>query len=272
MEIKAYAKINLALEVMGLCDGYRMVNNLMVLTDLYDVITLEKDKSITLKDNKIEDNIMIKAANAFFNHFKIDSGVYMTLDKRIPVAAGLAGGSTDAASVLKGLNELYNVNASSKELEDIAKTLGSDVPFFIDGRIALCTNRGEVVNHLNCNVPLMRLTLIKIEEGLSTALVYKNYKYEGISKKDKIDNIIASLNEGNIDKLKDNIFNDLTKPALSLNENLSNLYKKLNLGARIYLSGSGPTMFGINLSEKELEYVKNNLPENTFIYEGYIGK
>ena len=116
MEVKAYAKINLALEVMDEKNGYHMVNNLMILTDLYDTIILEKADDILLENNMIDDNIMIKAAKLFLDHFNISSGVHMKLIKRIPVAAGLAGGSTDAASVLKGLNSLYNVEAPSYRL------------------------------------------------------------------------------------------------------------------------------------------------------------
>ena len=271
MEVKAYAKINLALEVMDEKNGYHMVNNLMILTDLYDTIILEKADDILLENNMIDDNIMIKAAKLFLDHFNISSGVHMKLIKRIPVAAGLAGGSTDAASVLKGLNSLYNVEASNEELMLLASKLGSDVPFFIDGSLALCTNRGEVVNKLDITPNKIPLVLIKINEGLSTKEVYKNYIYDNISKDDKIKNIISALKSNDLDKLENNIFNDLTKSALGLNSNLYNLYNELKKGARIHLSGSGPTIFGLNLTKEEKDYIKNNIPNDAFYYEGYIG-
>ena len=220
MYVKAYAKINLALEVMDEKNGYHMVNNLMILTDLYDTIILEKADDILLENNMIDDNIMIKAAKLFLDHFNISSGVHMKLIKRIPVSAGLAGGSTDAGSVLKGLNSLYNVKASNEELMLLASKLGSDVPFFIDGSIALCTNRGEVVNKLDITPNKIPLVLIKINLELSTKEVDKNYIYDNISKDDKIKNIISALKSNDLDKLENNIFNDLTKSALGLNSNL----------------------------------------------------
>ena len=270
MTLKAYAKINLALEVMDVKDEYHMVNNLMILTNLYDEITLEKSNEIKILDNNIPNNIMLKAAKLFLSHFNINSGVSISIKKNIPVAAGLAGGSTDAACVLKGLNDLYDVNASNEELMKLASKLGSDVPYFISGGVALCTNRGEIVNKIDVNFKKIRLTLIKINEGLSTALVYKNYTYDGISKKDKIDNIIAALKQENIKKLKENIFNDLTSPALALNSNLLNLYNRLNSITKIFLSGSGPTLFGLDLSDEEVKKIKEEIDESTFFFDGYI--
>lgn len=270
MVFKAYAKINLALEVMDLKDGYHMVNNLMVLTNLYDEITLEKCEEIKIIDNNIPDNIMIKAANLFLSHFNINSGVLISIKKNIPVAAGLAGGSTDAACVLTGLNELYNVGATKEELMLLASKLGSDVPYFISGGLSLCTNRGEIVNKIDIKFNKIRLALIKINEGLSTALVYKNYNYDGISKTHKIDNIIDALNKNDISKLKENIFNDLTSPALSLNNNLLDLYNRLNKITKIYLSGSGPTLFGLDLSDEEVKEIRKELDKSTFFFDGYI--
>ena len=255
---KAYAKINLALEVMDVKDGYHMVNNLMIPIDLYDEITFELSDKIELINNPFPDNIIIKAAKLFIEKYNIKSGVKMELIKNIPSAAGLAGGSSDGAATLKGLNKLFNNIATKEELLEMASKLGSDVPFFIDTKLALCTGRGEIVNPYNISYKPFEILLIKPESGLSTKEVYKAYKYDGITKKDKIENIIKSLENCDIFSLKQNIFNDLTKVALSLNNELKEIFNNLKTKTDIYLSGSGPTMFIINPTKEIIEYINNN--------------
>lgn len=261
---KAYAKINLALEVMEKVNNYHMVNNLMIPISIYDELELEKDDNIYVVDDKIPDNICIKAAKLFLDKYNIKTGVKIKLNKKIPQAAGLAGGSTDAAAVLKGLNKLYNVNASINELKELAALLGSDVSFFIETKIALCTNRGEVINTLDINTPNINVLLIKPQLGLSTKEVYQNYKYNGISKIDKINNIIEALKDNDINKLKNNIFNDLAPIALKLNNELNQLCSELSLNHTIYISGSGPTMYIIDPTEDEVENIKNSLDNTVF--------
>ncbi len=266
--IYAHSKINLALEVMDLKDNYHMVNNLMIPITLYDKLSFEKSDEIILLDNNIKDNIIIKAAKLFIEHFKINGGVKIKLEKNIPIAAGLAGGSTDGAAVLKGLNKLYNVSASSDELKKLAEKLGSDVPFFIDEEVALCTNRGEKINPLNIKVKPIKLLLIKPISSLSTKEVYENYNYDGVSKKEKIDNIIDSLKNNDIDKLKQNIFNDLTVPALKLNKELKILYNNLKKEYDVYLSGSGPTLFIINPKDSSVKKIEEKY-KDLFVYLCY---
>ena len=268
LSVFAHSKVNLALEVMDEVDGYHKVNNLMIPITLYDKLTFEISDTITLVDNKIEDNIIIKAAKLFLSHFKIDGGVKIEIEKNIPVSAGLAGGSTDAAATLKGLNKLYNVNASDDELMALASTLGSDVPFFIKEEASLCTNRGEVINPLGFNPKPIRLLLIKVKSGNSTKEVYQNYTYEGVDRKDNIENIIKALKSNDIKLLKNNIFNDLTKPALKLNKELKTLYSILSKNHDIYLSGSGPTMFIVDPTNKEVEKLKEKY-NDLFIFDCY---
>ena len=250
----AYAKINLALEVMDVKDGYHMVNNLMMPIDLYDELTFEESDNIELINNKFEDNIILKAANLFINQYKINKGVKITLIKNIPSAAGLAGGSSDAAATLRGINKLFNNIATKEELLNMASKLGSDVPFFIESKTALCTNRGEVVNELNLKPFILNLLLIKPKTGLSTKEVYKNYVYEGIDKKEKIEAIVSAISNCDIFSLRQNIFNDLTKTAIKLNIELDLIYNDLAKKTDIYLSGSGPTMFIINPTDEIVDY------------------
>ena len=261
---KAYAKINLALEVKDIKDGYHLVNNLMIPIDLYDEITFELSDKVELINNPFPDNIILKAAKLFIDRYKINSGVKMTLTKNIPSAAGLAGGSSDGAATLKGLNKLFDNIATKEELLEMASILGSDVPFFIDTKLALCVNRGEVVINKDIDYAPFDILLIKPPLGLSTKEVYKAYIYDGVDKLYKIDNILEALKNNNIEKLKENIFNDLTKPAMSLNNELYNIFNDLKTKTNIYLSGSGPTMFIINPTTKIIEYVKKTY-SNCFI-------
>lgn len=262
----AYAKINLALEVMDLVDGYHKVNNIMIPISIYDELELSISDDVYVVDDQINDNICVKAAKLFLERFNINNGVCIKLKKNIPLMAGLAGGSTDAAAVLKGLNKLYNVNASNDELKDLASKLGSDVPFFIDTKIALCTNRGEVINPLDINTPNINVLLIKPQIGLSTKEVYQKYIYEGISKKDNIENIIKALDSNDLELLKNNIFNDLALPALSLSDDLNNIYSKIkNEDINIYISGSGPTMYVLNPTDKEIEKIKEIADDSVYI-------
>ena len=266
MKIKAYAKINLALEVMDLVDGYHKVNNLMIPIDLYDEIEIEKDNNIYVLDDPFpNDNIMVKACHEFFLYTKIQGGAKIKIKKNIPSAAGLAGGSSDAASVLIALNELYDAKLTDDELIDISSRLGSDVGFFIKREVSLCTNRGEVVNPLSIKVNPINITLIKPNISLSTPYVYKNYVYDNVSKKEKIEKIIDSLYNNDIEKLKNNIFNDLEKVALALEPKLKALYDYLlNNGLKPYVSGSGPTLFLINEDIKKLDLIKNELDKDIF--------
>ena len=262
---KAYAKINLALEVMNSENNYHLVNNLMILIDIYDELEFEIDKDVFIIDDKIDDNIILKAAKLFINEFNIKSGVKIKLNKKIPQAAGLAGGSTDAAATLRGLNKLFNVNASDDKLRDLAKKLGSDVPFFIGCNLAMCTHYGEVIEKLDINFKEFNLLLLKPKFGLSTKEVYKNYIYDNISKSNKIKNILESLNKNDIEMLKENIFNDLERPAFMISNELFNIYNDIKKISNIYLIDSGPTLYIINPKEEVINYIKETY-NDCFIY------
>ena len=266
----AYAKINLALEVMDVKDGYHMVNNLMVPISLYDELIFEKSDKIELINNEFSDNIIIKAAKLFFEYTKINKGVKITLNKNIPSAAGLAGGSSDAAATLRGLNRLFEANLTKNELIDLSAKLGSDVGFFILNKPALCTGRGEIVNPINSGLSKIDLLLLKVDSGLSTKEVYKNYEWDKVSKNIQIDNLIKGINNNDINLIRNNIFNDLKNTSLSLNNEMNDLYQLLkNNGLNPYVSGSGPTIYLFNPTKEEINKAKS-LVNNIFNYECHI--
>lgn len=266
---KAYAKINLALEVMDEKDGYHMVNNLMMPIDIYDELEFEKDNNISiLNDPFPNDNIITKAAKLFFEYTKINGGVFIKLKKNILHQAGLAGGSTDGAATLRGLNKLYDAKLSNDELKELGAKLGSDVPFFIEEKPALCTGRGEKINIIKSNIDSFKILLIKPEAGLSTKEVYKNYEYKGINKEKELSNLLKALENNDFDLLKNNIFNDLGEVALSLNKDMENIFVKLSLiGLKVYVSGSGPTMYILDYNDEDLDIIKNMFDASVFIME-----
>ena len=268
---QAYAKINLALDVLDKReDGFHEVNNLMIPLELHDTVYLEKiDDGIELIDStniKKEDNFCYKAAKLFLDTYKIKQGVKIELKKRIPTEAGLAGGSSDASAVLRGLNRLFSVNLLDKELETLSAILGSDMPYCIKQKLSLCTGRGEKVQVLtNINYKTYDVLLIKPNFGLSTKEIYKNYVSTNDSKKKRILDIISDLETDNLKKLEEDIFNDLTKPAININKQLKLIIKQIkDEKISVFMSGSGPTLFMFNLSEHKVKILENKLKNVKF--------
>ncbi|MCR5349865.1 MAG: 4-(cytidine 5'-diphospho)-2-C-methyl-D-erythritol kinase [Acholeplasmatales bacterium] len=273
----AYAKINLALEVLDeIEDGYHIVNNLMVPIDLKDEITVEKDKEIVIDDDPFKGhNLIEKAAKAFFEYTGIKGGCRFTVKKNIPEAAGLAGGSSDCACAIRLLDKLYNTNLDLFELKKIAESLGSDVPFFIESKLALCKHRGERVFPYNINYKKYRILLIKPSSGLETKEVYKRYKYTSKKREESINSIIDGLENDDVSKIKKFIFNDLGRTAATLNKELKTIFNALrDNDIRVFISGSGPTMYLFDPSDEEIDKVGNILNNvninNIFILETKI--
>ena len=268
IKVRAYAKINLALEVMEEQNGYHAVNNIMIPISVFDELTFEKAKKdeVIVFGTYIRDNIVEKALKLFKEKYCIPNGVSIHVTKRIPMAAGLAGGSSDAAAAIIGLKELFNIQATDEELETLCESLGSDVPFFIKSKVALCTGRGEKVAPFDFDVKPIDLLIVKTEVGLSTKEVYKKYKYKNESKGEKINNIIDALKENDLEKLSNNIFNDLEEVSLSLSKDLNDLYSLLKKnGYKPFVSGSGPSMYILNPSTEDIKKIKELLPENTYM-------
>ncbi|MDF2885599.1 MAG: 4-(cytidine 5-diphospho)-2-C-methyl-D-erythritol kinase [Clostridiaceae bacterium] len=179
MKIKAYGKINIALEVVGKReDGYHLLRMIMQNIDLYDLIELNEKRSndITIECNKPyvpkdDRNLAYKAARLFMDTYKINRGIHIDIIKNIPVAAGLAGGSTNAAAVLKALNEMFDVGASEQDLMDLGVKLGADIPYCIKGGTCLCEGIGEKISELKSFKDKI-LVLVKPPFGVSTKDVY----------------------------------------------------------------------------------------------------
>jgi 4-diphosphocytidyl-2-C-methyl-D-erythritol kinase len=250
MKIKAYAKINISLDVVGKReDGYHLLEMIMQTIDLYDIVEVKKIKSgIQLECDKYyvptdERNIAYKAAMIFKQHFGIDEGVYININKNIPVSAGLAGGSTDGAAVLKLMNKIFNINASDEELRKIAVKLGADVPYCISGGTALCEGIGERITQLKPFKDKI-LVLIKPPFGVSTKNVYKEFDLSKVVIHPKTKELIENIEKDNLEFVANNMKNLLENVTLRKHKTISNIKDgaRMNQCLGTMMSGSGPTV------------------------------
>ena len=251
MKIKAYAKINIALDVVGKReDGYHLLRMIMQSIDLYDTIIIDKiDSGIKLKCNKHyvptdERNLVYKAAKLFIETYSIKQGVEINLVKNIPVSAGLAGGSTDAAGVLKLMNKMFNINASEEELKALGLKLGADVPYCISGGTALCEGIGEKITQLKTFKDKI-LVLIKPPFGVSTKEVYKEFNLSKAIFHPKIEELIKAMEKDDIYFVSNNMKNLLENVTLKKHRAITNIKEEVKLNGSIgtMMSGSGPTVF-----------------------------
>ena len=251
MREKAYAKVNITLDVVGKReDGYHLLKMIMQNIDIDDVITIEKIESgIEITCNKPyvptdERNLAYKAAKLFKDTFNITSGVSINIKKNIPVAAGLAGGSTDCAAVLKIMNKLFQVNADNEKLMELGVKLGADVPYCINGGTALCEGIGEILTPLK---PFKNhiIVLVKPPFGVSTKDVYKNFDLGRVKNHPETDKVITYMNEDNLYEVAKNMKNLLENVTLKKHKVISSIKSEMeSLGAiKAMMSGSGPTVF-----------------------------
>jgi 4-diphosphocytidyl-2-C-methyl-D-erythritol kinase len=251
MKIKAYAKINIALDVVGKReDGYHLLRMIMQGIDLYDTIIIDKiDSGIKLKCNKHyvptdERNLAYKAAKLFIENYSINQGVEIDLVKNIPVSAGLAGGSTDAAGVLKLMNKIFDINASEEELKALGLKLGADVPYCISGRTALCEGIGEKITQLKPFKDKI-LVLIKPPFGVSTREVYKEFNLSKVIFHPKIEELMKAMEKDDIYFVANNMKNLLENVTLKKHRTITSIKEEVKLNGSIgtMMSGSGPTVF-----------------------------
>ena len=252
MLIKAYAKINISLDIVGKRqDGYHLLKMIMQTIDLYDLININIiDSGIELSCDKHyiptdEKNIAYMAAKLFIDTYNIKSGISITINKNIPVAAGLAGGSTDAAAVLKAMRDMFNIDASDEELMKLGLILGADVPYCILGGTALCEGIGEKITTLKSFKDKI-LILVKPNFGVSTKEVYKNFDIEKAFKHPDTDGLINAMANNDLEFVSKNMKNLLENVTIKKYNVLKNIKDSMircgALGSM--MSGSGPTIFG----------------------------
>lgn len=253
MQLKAYAKINLGLDVIRRRpDGYHEVSMIMQSIDLYDELAFDKttDGVIRIKTDKDElpvneDNLIYKAAKLLFDEFNITDGIDISLKKNIPVAAGMAGGSTDAAATLKAVNELWNLGLSEQELRNRGVKIGADIPYCIMGGTALSEGIGEILTKIP-DCPDCTVLIAKPPVAVSTKYVYQNLNLNEVSHPD-IDVIREAISNGDINKVADNLGNVLESVTIPLHPVIDDIKQIMIDGGALasLMSGSGPTVFGL---------------------------
>lgn len=247
--LKAPAKINWFLRVTGKRrDGYHDIQSLMQRVSLYDSLAFEASDDIEIVTDTaipLGENLVYRAAVMLKEASGTKSGARITLRKAIPMAAGLAGGSTDAASTLVGLNRLWGLGLPVPELWDMASALGSDIPFFLSSPAALVEGRGEIVTPLRLTRPFT-LLLAKPPIRVSTRWAYSEVR-ELTKKCNNIKLFVQALEAGDIQSVKPLVYNDLEGPVLRRHPSVRELKDRmLEEGALLAsMSGSGPTMFGV---------------------------
>ncbi len=250
--LDAPAKLNLHLSIVGRrSDGYHLLETVMVKLDLADRVSLvrREDRGIKLTVQGADlptdrNNLIVRAAEEFYTAAGIEQGVEISLDKRIPVAAGLGGGSSDAAAALKGLNSLYNSPFDQNKLVDLGFRLGADIPFFLfSGSTAFVQGIGERISSA-LKLPITHFLLVNPGWPLSTAWVYKNYRLELTIRSKKL--IPSSLYESSF-TISRVLHNDLESVVLPRYPEIEKI-KSLLMAEGAYgalMSGSGPTVFGV---------------------------
>jgi 4-diphosphocytidyl-2-C-methyl-D-erythritol kinase len=262
LELSAAAKVNLALEVLSRRpDGYHEIATVMQTVDLSDRLVLEEVDHLEVRTSAPgvptdESNLAYRAAAALREAANLSRGVRITLDKRIPVAAGLGGGSTDAAAVLAGLNRLWELRWPAARLEELAVGLGMDVPFFLRGGAAHATGRGERLASLGGAV--LGLVLVNPRFPLSTAEVYARVTPAGYSDGSRAREMAGALDSRRAGRVAASLYNGLELAARPAYPQIGQMQAALiaagALGAS--MSGSGPTVFGVARSWEQARQIR----------------
>jgi 4-diphosphocytidyl-2-C-methyl-D-erythritol kinase len=248
--LKAPAKINWFLSVIGKRDdGYHDIVSPMQCVSLFDTLSFEDAEEIEIIsdiDVPVTDNLVYRAAARLKEYGAYKGGARISLRKEIPAAAGLGGGSSDAASTLMGLKRLWKLPVREEELMEIGSAIGSDVPFFLKGPFSLIEGRGERVSPLRATSPVAML-LVKPDISVSTAWAYSAYTAELTKKCVDIKLFCHTLDRKDFSSLRGMIFNDLEKAAIGKYHVIGEIKRILvENGAVISsMSGSGPTVFGV---------------------------
>jgi len=270
LKITARAKINLTLDVLGtLPDGYHEVRTVMQLLDLCDILEISSGISgITLSSDSKKipigpENLVYRAAQLLLARTGLEKRAHINIIKRIPVAAGLGGGSSNAAAALWGLNRFWELGFTPEELMEMGAEIGADVPFFMTAGTALGSGRGDKLTPLP-SPPPMGVLLVKPHFGVSTAQVYKLFDKLPGETKLRTDSMIQALEKRDANAIAAHLGNDLEPVTASLHPEIREIKRELvdagALGAE--MSGSGPTVFGLMANKEKARLLAANIKSN----------
>ena len=273
MKINAYAKINIGLDVLRRRDdGYHEVRMIMQNIDICDELEVEKsdEPGIRIKTDSEdlpanEGNLVYKAAKLIMGEYGIEGGINVKLSKNIPIAAGLAGGSTDAAATLAAVNELYGLGLDTEDLKELGVKIGADVPYCITGGTVVSEGIGEILTPIKA-CPSCRVLLAKPPVDVSTAFVYTHLELDKVTHPD-IDGIIRGIEDGDIHEVAakmGNVLESVTIPAHPVIDDIKNIMRD-NGAFGVLMSGSGPSVFGLFDSDELLDKAYDCLNESGLV-------
>lgn len=281
LELKAYGKINLGLDVIRKRpDGYHDLDMIMQMVDVYDdvIITKIEGSDIVVKtDTTIlsngKDNLAYMAAKMLRDEFGITQGLEIKINKRIPIAGGMAGGSSDCATTLIGVNQMFDLGLDKKELMERGVKLGADVPYCILGGTAIARGIGEVLTPLP-TPPKCHVIIAKPPVSVSTAFVYGHIRPDEITKRPDIEEMAKSIREQDLYKLSNllyNVMEDVTIPQYPIIQDIKNVM--LDNGAlNAIMSGSGPTVFGLYDNKEKAKQTVEELKGKGLTRQLYLTK
>ncbi|MCL6454545.1 MAG: 4-(cytidine 5'-diphospho)-2-C-methyl-D-erythritol kinase [Alicyclobacillus sp.] len=274
---RAYAKVNLSLDVLGeRPDGYHEVDMVLQSVDLSDAVWLaaEPGDSIRIESSSTqmpldERNLAYQAARAFLGHAEVRRAVTIGIEKRIPIAAGLGGGSADAAAVLRGLNRLLGTGFTPAELAEIGASVGSDVPFCVYNGCAVATGRGERLQRVHHDLRVWAV-LLRPPVFVSTADVYRAVGEPRPRPVPSSSQVVQALQAADFDALCAAVQNDLRDVAEALYPEIAAHAERMETIAcqRVYMSGSGPTLFALAPTQAKAQRIYNGL--RGFMKEVYL--
>ena len=281
MRLRAFAKINLGLDILRKReDGYHEVRMIMQTIQMYDVLEMKKVKKpgISLSVNypyipSDERNLVYKAAKLLMDEFQVKEGVDIRLEKFIPVAAGMAGGSSDAAAAMVGINHLFKMGLSEKDLMDRAVNIGADVPYCIMRGTALAEGIGEKLTRI-AQVPDCYVLIGKPGIGVSTKTAYESLQLDKIQSHPDIDGMIRDIENGNLLAMTDKMGNVFESGIIGKYPVIGEIkdLMEANGALKAMMSGSGPTVFGIFDDREKMEAAaavlrQSNLAKTVFATE-----
>ena len=277
-QIKAYGKINLGLDVIGkLPNGYHEVKMVMQTVGIYDELTFERTESgieITTDSAELpadEGNLIYKAAKLMKEKYHIREGIRIHLQKNIPIAAGMAGGSTDAAATMKGINRMFGLDIGLAELMKTGVDIGADVPYCVIGGTALAEGIGEKLTPLEL-APECYVLVAKPDINVSTKYVYEHLDMEGIKEHPDIDGMVEAISVGSLQGILDrmgNVLETVTIPACPVIHDLKQRMKELG-AVNSLMSGSGPTVFGIFLEKRAAQIALDRLEQEQLAKQIFV--
>lgn len=277
-QCNAYAKINLSLDVVRrLENGYHEVKMIMQTVDICDRLTFRKTSgeiSIATDCRQLPtdgNNLIYKAIRLMQEEYGIREGVAVKLEKNIPIAAGMAGGSADAAAALKAMNVLFDLGADRESLMKTGVRIGADVPYCIMGGTALACGIGEVLTALP-RAPRCILVVAKPDISVSTKYVYEHLDETGVKKHPDVDAMVEAIKKGSLSEVVNGLGNVLEEVTVKKYPIIDSIKGEMITGGALgsLMSGSGPTVFGIFDGEEKAQKVMERLKEKKLAEQLFV--